>query len=52
MARHKPIYTGLKLLPMQTGASRSKTDTPTSWIMKTTTEMANRKMYRESFLAW
>jgi antitoxin HigA-1 len=42
MARHKPIYTGLKLLPMETGASRSrsKTDRPTSWIMRTTTKMA------------
>jgi hypothetical protein len=42
MVRYKPIYTGLKLLPMETGASRSrsKTDRPTSWIMRTTTKMA------------
>jgi hypothetical protein len=37
MGRHKPIDTGLKLLPMEIGASRSrsKTDRPTSWIMRT-----------------
>ena len=42
MVRYKPIYTGLKLLPMETGASHSssKTDTPTSWIMRITTKMA------------
>ena len=42
MARCKPNYTGLKILPMEIGASRSrsKTDRPTSWIMRTGTKMA------------
>jgi len=42
MARYKPMHKGLKLLPMETGASRSrsKVDRPTSWIMRTTPKMA------------